>query len=248
MRTYRELAAWWPLFSPPSHYVEEAEDLLPTLFAVPDAAPLTLLELGAGGGSLACHLKGKLNLTLSDVSPEMLANSRRLNPECEHVVGDMRTLDLGRMFDLVFIHDAIMYATNEGSVRATLRTAARHCRVGGGIVVVPDCVRESFQPETSCGGEDGPDGRGLRYLQWTWDPDSHDTTFEVAYAFLLRDVDGAVRTESDRHVEGLFPRAAWLHWLREAGFDATSRVDRWHRDLFFGRRMAPPDDQRLVMD
>src|SRR5262249_47405911 len=161
---------------------EEAQDLLPTLLAAPDAPPATLLELGAGGGSLAYHLKGHLTLTLSDLSPQMLANSREVNPECEHVVGDMRTLDLGRIFDLVFIHDDIMYATDEASVRATLGTAARHCRPGGGLVVVPDHVRETFEPETSHGGQDAPDGRGLRYLQWSWDPDPSDTTFEVAYA------------------------------------------------------------------
>ena len=31
MRLYSDLAHWWPLFSPPIHYVEEAADLLPTL-------------------------------------------------------------------------------------------------------------------------------------------------------------------------------------------------------------------------
>jgi len=237
MRAYTELAEWWPLFSPPSHYVEEAQDLLPTLRAAPDARPATALELGAGGGSLAFHLKQHITLTLSDVSSRMLANSRTVNPECEHVVGDMRSLDLGRTFDLIFIHDAIMYATDEESVRATLRTAAHHCRPGGGIVVVPDCVRETFEPETSHGGEDGPDGRGLRYLQWSWDPDPDDTTYEVIYAFLLRQTDGSVRVEPDRHVEGLFPRAAWLAWLREAGFKATTRIDPWGRDVFSGRKL-----------
>ena len=237
MRTYTELASWWPLFSPPSDYVEEADDLLPTLLAAADAPPATLLELGAGGGSLAYHLKGRMRLTLSDVSMQMLANSRAVNPECEHVVGDMRTLDLGRTFDVVFIHDAIMYAIDEASVRATIATAARHCRLGGGIVVVPDHVRETFEPETSHGGEDAPDGRGLRYLQWSWDPDPSDTTFEVAYAFLLRDADGSTRVEGDRHVEGLFPRNSWLTFLREAGFDAASRLDRWHRDVFAGRKV-----------
>ena len=237
MRTYTDLASWWPLFSPPSHYVEEADDLLPTLLAAADAPPATLLELGAGGGSLAYHLKAHLKLTLSDVSTQMLANSQAVNPECEHVVGDMRTLDLGRTFDVVFIHDAIMYAIDETSVRATIATAARHCRLGGGIVVVPDHVRETFEPETSHGGEDAPDGRGLRYLQWSWDPDPSDTTFEVAYAFLLREADGSTRVEGDRHVEGLFPRTSWLTFLREAGFDAASRLDRWHRDVFAGRKV-----------
>ncbi len=45
-RMYSDLAAWWPLVSPPADYVEEAADLLPSLLAAPDAPPTTLLELG----------------------------------------------------------------------------------------------------------------------------------------------------------------------------------------------------------
>jgi SAM-dependent methyltransferase len=236
MKLYTELASWWPLVSPPSHYVEEATDLLPTLMQAADATPHTLLELGCGGGSLAFHLKAHVRMTLSDVSPAMLDQSRQVNPECEHVVGDMRTLDLGRTFDLVFIHDAIMYATDESSLRATLDTAARHCRPGGGVVIVPDFVRETFQPEATAHGEDGADGRGLRYLEWKWDPDPRDTTFEVAYAFLMRHRDGSMQVEMDRHREGLFPREAWLTWLREIGFAAMGRLDRWNRDVFTGTK------------
>lgn len=236
MKMYNELAPWWPLVSPPSHYVEEAADLLPVLMQAADAPPATLLELGCGGGSLASHFKRHLRLTLSDVSPEMLHQSRAVNPECEHVRGDMRTLDLGRTFDLVFIHDAITYATDEASVKATLGTAARHCRTGGGVVIVPDFVRETFQPHSTAPGEDAPDGRGLRFLEWKWDPDPHDSTYEIAYAFLMRQPDGAVHVELDRHRAGLFSREAWQTWLTEAGFVATSRLDPWHRDVFSGRK------------
>ena len=55
LRMYSDLAAWWPLLSPPSHYVEEAADLLPDIMESPDRRPETMLELGCGGGSLACH-------------------------------------------------------------------------------------------------------------------------------------------------------------------------------------------------
>ena len=37
LRMYDELAAWWPLLSPPEEYVEEAEDLLPRLKPVADS-------------------------------------------------------------------------------------------------------------------------------------------------------------------------------------------------------------------
>jgi SAM-dependent methyltransferase len=195
---------------------------------------LTLLELGSGGGSLASHLKHHFALTLTDRSPEMLAVNARVNPECEHIAGDMTSLDLGRQFDRVLVHDAIMYATEPDAVRATLRTAARHCRPGGRVIVVPDCVRETFEPETEHGGEDAPDGRGLRYLMWTWDPDPSDATFEVDFAFLLRDADGLVTVESDHHREGCFPRADWLTWFEEAGLRTRIHRDPWNRDVFIG--------------
>lgn len=235
-RLYTDLAHWWPVFSPPAHYIEEAADLLPTLLAAPDAPPRTMLELGCGGGSLASHFKGRLQLTLSDRSSQMLDVSRAVNPECEHVLGDMRTLDLGRTFDLVFIHDAIMYLTDEASVRAALATASRHCRPGGAVIVAPDCVTETFEPATETGGEDGADGRALRYLLWTWDPDPGDETYEEVFAFLLRTPDGAVSVDSDRHRFGVFPREAWLRWTADAGIAATSRMDPWKRDVFVGKR------------
>jgi len=234
LRMYTDLAAWWPLLSPPSQYEDEAADLLPVLFADGDPPPRTLLELGCGGGSLAYHLKGRLQLTLTDRSAEMLAVSRAVNPDCEHVLGDMRSLELGREFDRVLIHDAIMYATDPESLRATLRTAWRHCRTGGKTVILPDCVKETFEPQTESGGEDGPDGRGLRYLEWSWDPDPTDDTCEVAYAFLLREADGTVRVDGDRHQNGLFSRVAWLSWMQEVGFSVTSRIDPWGRDVFVG--------------
>ncbi len=238
MHLYDELARWWPLFSPPSEYVEEVADILPTLMAAPDRPPKTLLELGCGGGSVAFHLKAHLTLTLTDLSPAMLDVSRAINPDCEHIVGDMRTLNLGREFDLVMIHDAIAYMSDETSLRAAFRTARRHCRPGGAAVILPDNVTETFQSQTSHGGHDADDGRGMRYLEWTFDRDPHDSVCETVFALLFREADGRVTQEVDRHLFGLFPRASWLQWLRDEGFDVTLRIDPWNRDVFIARRPA----------
>lgn len=229
---YNDYAAWWPLFSPPSHYVDEAADLLSRLAPAPPGPSRTLLELGSGGGSLVSHLASCFRMTLTDRAPGMLAVNRATNPDCEHILGDMRTLRLGRQFDVVLIHDAIMYATTLADLQATLITAAVHCRAGGQVVVLPDYVQETFQPGTEHGGEDGPDGRGLRYLEWHWDPDPADHTYVVDYAFLLRNPDGSVSVIHDRHLEGLFARAEWLASFAVAGLAAEDSIDPWGRCVF----------------
>ena len=55
-RLYNELAAWWPLLSPPSDYEEEATHLLSRLGSVPGSSP-TLLELA--GNTLPSRGEGR---------------------------------------------------------------------------------------------------------------------------------------------------------------------------------------------
>jgi SAM-dependent methyltransferase len=222
LRLYTDLAAWWPLLSPPSDYAEEAAFYLRTLRAACARPPRRVLELGSGGGSNASHLKAHWQLTLVDLAPGMLAVSQALNPECEHVQGDMRDVRLGRTFDAVFIHDAICYMTDERALAAAIETAFVHCAPGGAALFAPDWVRERFNPYADHGGSDGG-GRGLRYLEWVWDPDPNDTTYLVDFAYLLRERDGSVRVEHDRHLEGIFPRATWLRLIAEAGFEPHTR-------------------------
>ncbi len=236
LKLYSELATWWPLLSPPEDYADEA-----TFFGqvLADAGlPLSpsLLELGCGGGSNAFHLERSFaQVTLTDLSPQMLAISRALNPECEHLEGDMRTLRLGRTFDVVFIHDAIDYMITPEELSEAVETAFVHCKPGGIALLVPDHVRETFQPSTDHGGKDG-DGRALRYLEWTYDPDDNDTMYAVEYAYLLREGNQPAWVEHEQHICGLFPRAEWLHLLRDIGFQPEIVRDKYDRDLFLARK------------
>jgi SAM-dependent methyltransferase len=238
-KMYRELAEWFHLLTAPEEYAEEAEVYRRLVVEASEGTPKTVLELGSGGGNNASHLKGHFDVTLVDRSPEMLSLSRSLNPDCEHIVGDMRTLRLDREFDAVFAHDAVAYMTTEADLRALMATAFHHCRPGGVALLVPDHVRERFRARTDHGGHDG-DGRSMRYLEWVWDPDPSDTTHLVDFAFLLRDEAGEVRVEHDRHVCGLFARDTWLALLEEVGFGAESRVidlsDEPEYEAFLGRK------------
>jgi SAM-dependent methyltransferase len=239
-RLYGDLAPWWPLVSAPADYREEAGIFLGVLERALGHAPRTILELGSGGGNNASHMKRRARMTLVDASPGMLRVSRRLNPDCTHRRGDMRTVRLGRLFDAVFVHDAASYLRTEAGVRATARTAAAHLRPGGVALLVPDRTAESFREECSLGGHD-EGRRGLRYLAWTRDRDPGDGRYQTDYAFLLRDGRGRIRTVTETHRLGLFPRALWLGALRGAGFRARAlpfrhstfpRGDR--RELFVG--------------
>ena len=234
MKMYTSLAQWWPLLSSPAEYAEEAESFLSMIEWSPSERP-TLLELGSGGGNLASHMKGHFDVTLSDISPDMLAVSRRLNPELEHIEGDMRSLRLDRRFDVVLIHDAIAYCATRDDLAAALQTAAVHCRPGGTVIVAPDYVKETFEPGTDWGGHDAEDGRALRYLEWTWDPDPADETMEVAYTIVVRDSDGRMRAELDQHHEGLFAEATWLELLDRSGLNTVVIPDMWGRRVFVSR-------------
>ena len=119
---YGELAAaWYRLIDPPEDHREEAASYAQALRPSASTGPQTLLELGSGGGHNAFHLKRDFRCTLTDPSEPMLALSCELNPECEQISGDMRTLRLGRQFDAVLVHDAVMYMTSELDLAAAAK-------------------------------------------------------------------------------------------------------------------------------
>lgn len=206
-KLYNELAIdWYQLLTPLSEYKEEAGLYYQILEERLKPPPSTILELGSGAGHNAYYMKQWYKLTLSDISEDMLVISKNLNPECEHHLGDMKTLRLNETFDAVFIHDAIMYMISEDELELALLTAFIHCKAGGMVLITPDYVKEHFNMLTDHGGSD-ENGRGLRYLEWMQDPDPNDCTYTVDYAYLMRDADGSIRMEHDHHVEGLFPEA-----------------------------------------
>src|SRR2546422_366442 len=122
-KLYGELASWFHLLSAPPDYAEEAEFARKLLVEACSTPPQTVLELGSGGGNNASHLKAHFQMTLVDIAQGMLDLSLTLNPECEHLMGDMRTVRLGRLFDAVFVHDAVMYMTTEEELRRSIETA-----------------------------------------------------------------------------------------------------------------------------
>ena len=249
LRLYRDLAAWYPLLTPVGDYAEEAAVYRSLFETHCRRRGRTLLDLGSGGGHNAAYLKAAMQCTLVDLEPAMLALSGRLNPECEHVQGDMRSIRLGRIFDCVLLHDAVSYMISRQDLAKAIACASAHTAPGGVALFQPDFVTETFTPGTDTGGSDA-DGRALRYLERRWDPDPADSTYLTEMVYLLRQVDGTVEVVHDQHVMGLFPRAVWLELIADAGFqplvvpfDHRSTCDGGH-EIFLG--LQPDPDAVLV--
>lgn len=220
-KLYTEFADWWPVLSPPEDYEEEAAFYRQAMVSAAKMNPRTLLELGSGGGNNAFHLKRHFATTLVDLSPAMLAISRELNPECEHIEGDMRTIRLDRRYDAVFIHDAIDFIRSAEDLRSTIVTAYEHCNFGGVALFAPDYALENFRPGTTHGGHDQGD-RSLRYLEWDWDPDPGDNTYVSLMVYVMREGADSVRCVEDQQTYGLFSTDEWFEILEDAGFEPRS--------------------------
>ena len=152
----------------------------------------------------------------------------------------MRSVRLGATFEAVLIHDAIMYMTSEKDLVDALTTARVHLPLEGALIVLPDCVTETFEPGVETGGHDASDGRGLRYISWSHPVAAGAVTEITDYVILLRKADGSVEVVHDRHTCGLFPRDTWHTAFVRAGF-APPKISRdsWGREVFIARPAAP---------
>lgn len=215
-RLYGELAEWWSLLSTRDSHAEESAHILSLIDEALGRPAQRILELGSGGGLLASHFGPSRSVVLTDMSADMLAIARQHNPDRTAIEGDMRTLRLDERFDAVLLHDAVMYLTSAPDLLAAFETAAAHLNPGGVFMVLPDVVKDNFQEQTLSGGSIGQPAAQL--LEWHWDADPEDDTFQVEMSFLLKDKDGHIRAVHERHDMGLFTAQTYVQTLRKAGF------------------------------
>jgi SAM-dependent methyltransferase len=241
---YHAEAGWFHLLTAPADYEEEATFYFAEILNALGRKPRSWLELGSGGGNNASHYKRWVEgeVVLSDRSAEMIALSRGINPELEHIQGDMLTVDIGRQFDVVFVHDAAAYLTTVEQARQLAANCFRHCAAGGLAMICPDHTAENIVFETDHGGHDG-DGRAMRYLEWMTPGPPGTFEYVVDYAYVYHEDGKSPRVALDRHTCGALPRQAWLDALIEAGFTTAlgkplvhSEVPEGSSEIFIGVR------------
>jgi SAM-dependent methyltransferase len=92
------------------------------------------------------HLQATFEVEGVDLHPGMVAQAARRLEGVRVSVGDFRTLDLGRRFDVVTcLFSSIGYATTEADLHAVWRTLARHLVPGGIAIVEPWFLPEAIE-------------------------------------------------------------------------------------------------------
>ncbi len=222
-RLYGELAFLWPIMSAPEEYAEEAAHWRALLVEKLGEGRHAVLELGVGGGHNLSHLTDDIDATAVDISENMLAHSRRLNPSVVHHLGDMRNVRLGERFKAVLIHDAIGHMLTEEDLAAVFQTAAAHLEKGGVMIVTPDRFRDTFEcPHVEVDTRIS-DSMRLTWLEYTHDPDPDDSALETVFTYMIES-GRTLRIEHDRMLTGVFAKATWARLIEEAGFQFEERL------------------------
>lgn len=117
---------------------------------LPDFAPKSALEIGCAGGLLTDLLARRLpaleTIAANDLAPEygavLAARSRDWRPTLTFLPGDIETLPLAGLFDLIASSSALQWVHDLPGLAAKL---ARHLRPGGALAIAlygPDNCRE----------------------------------------------------------------------------------------------------------
>ena len=97
----------------------------------------SLLDAACGTGAHLPHFEAAgLEVTGVDLSPSMLAVAAARAPQATLVEADLRTLDLGRCFDVVVsLFSGIGYLTEEADLGRAVGALASHLEPGGVLLV-----------------------------------------------------------------------------------------------------------------
>lgn len=223
---YSDLAWLWPLWGrAEDEYAHYCRFVVRQIRDHAQRPVRTVLDIGCGGGKNVFNLKKKFQVTGLDLSPVMLAQARRRNPECEFIWGDMRMFRLERSFDAILMDDAISLMNTRADFAAAFRAAFVHLNPGGVLIATPDATVETFrQNATVCATSSGNTPKGpvaVTFIENHYDPAPADDHFEATLIYLIHRK-GRLRMASDHWRLGLFPLGFWRHVVADTGFTVRS--------------------------
>ena len=217
-RLYHDLSWIWPIVSPPEDYVEETESLRRVIQEKAKIQVQSLLHLGCGGGRNDFTFQKHFAVTGVDISKEMLALAKEMNPASEYLEGDMRSIRLGRTFDCVVALDSVSYMITEDDLNRLFRTAHEHLNPGGIFITVVEDSCDRFKQNRTISSTHSRGQTQITFIENSFDPNPDDTQFEMTFIYLVRDK-GGLKIYTDSHIWGLFHMETWHKLLKQNGFE-----------------------------
>jgi SAM-dependent methyltransferase len=156
--TYSGSAELYDLVYSFKDYADEAAWLVSLVAErAPDAQ--TLLDVGCGTGRHLQRLRARFDCEGVDLDPGLLAAARERLPGVPLHEADMRTLDLGRTFDVVTcLFSAIGYMLDLDQLGQATAAMAKHVAPGGLLLVEPWITPDVWQagrPHALAAEQDG---------------------------------------------------------------------------------------------
>lgn len=163
---YRRLAPVYDEIMKDVDY-EEWTEYIDSIIQYHHPAAESLLELACGTGTMALMMErfDDYRITATDVSAEMIEIARNKaavrGSSIEWQVQDMRTLNSGKCFDIIFmVFDSMNYLHEPEEIRSLLKSAARCLKENGFFIF--DFTTPNFSPKVA------PLLNGERSIGKTW--------------------------------------------------------------------------------
>ena len=217
--SYNDLAWTEELLADPAEYEYEAKVYIDLIKQHSKEIPQTLLHMGSGAGGHDYFFKQHFKVCGVDLSPGMLKLARTRHPELEYHEGDMRSIQLERLFDAVIIPDGIDYMTSPDDLHQAIQNAKAHLKPGGVLLIVGK-TEEGFRNNNfSYTGE--KENVQVTLLENNYVNPYRPNTYEATLVYLIRE-QGELNIHTDHQVLGLFPLSSWENLFREAELNLIS--------------------------
>lgn len=233
---YNQLAWTDTILARPEDIEEEATTYVNLIKPHLSAASPTMLHLGCGAGGHDFHFKQHFSVIGLDLSEGMLEIARNRNPEIQYLLGDMRTFQLGRKFDVVAIPDSIMYMTSLMDLSAALSSAAAHLKRDGVLLVVAHTKEDFRNNNFAYTGE--THNTHITVLE-----NNHivsDTAYEATIVYLIRQ-DGRLEIHHEVHTLGLFSYDEWMRIFNGLNF----KVEQMDLDHLYDKNLLEDGAYKL---
>lgn len=213
-KLYNELAWTWEVLVSEEEYPDETNFVRKMIKEHKKTSGGEILDVGCGAGHHDLFLKSDYDMVGVDASEKMLELARKRNPGLAYHLGDVRSFQLNRKFDVVMAMDMIQYNLTYSDLEKALRNLSAHLKPGGLLLFYLENIKDRFEQNKTRFKKHKKGNVEIVLVENDYDPDLEDTEFECHLVFLIRK-DGEFQLELDKHRMGLFELRRILEILKD---------------------------------